>query len=462
MRAVAGHPTPKATPLAEVTFVVLDLETTGGAAHSCEITEVGAVKLRGGQEQGRFETPVDPGASHHPQIVHRFGLTEVITGPAPPMSSVLPALLEFIGDGVIVGHNIPFDLAFLRAGAQRLGYPPLSNDSVDTCMLARRLVRDEVDDCRLSTLARRFDTAVTPCHRAMADAEATAELLHHLLERTAAFGATHLDDLLALPSAAAHPQAAKLRWVAALPRSPGVYLFRDGAGTVLSVGSADDLRARVRDHFTSADGRHVGPLLREAQRLEHIICSHRLEADVLAIRLQHQHRPRYDEEVKRRGRRRFVSITSTGAACHTRVTSTPIVARDGLAHLGPVASPALARALATVVRQCTKPGDDIADAALSELRRRLSDGQRPNRPDPDPTALEQLVEALEVQRRVERLMGRERTRHVLDGMAFDVDHGQLVSAPGSEAATSAPPQRPGSAAAHYDEAMCLESWLERS
>ena len=281
-------------PLVDVTFVVLDLETTGLGPYASAITEVGAVKLRGGQELGTFETILDPGGVDHPHIVHRAGITEIITGPAPPLDSVLPALFEFIGDAVIVGHNIPFDLAFLRAGAERLGYPPLRNASVDTCALSRRLIRDEVDDCRLATVARRFDTAATPCHRAMADARATAEVFHHLLERAAAFGVTHLDDLEALPTTAGHPQAAKLRWVAPLPRHPGVYLFRDGDGQALSIGAAMNLRAHVRSYFASTDRRRIGPLLREARTLDHIVCAHPLEAEVVAIRLQHVHNPRYD------------------------------------------------------------------------------------------------------------------------------------------------------------------------
>lgn len=118
---------------------------------------------------------------------------------------MLPAFAEFIGDAVIVGHNVRFDLGFLRANLTRLGYPPLHNRFVDTYALARRLVRKEAPNCKLRTLARHFRTSADPCHRALDDARATAEVLHHLLERVASSADDALDDLLALPTTAAHP-----------------------------------------------------------------------------------------------------------------------------------------------------------------------------------------------------------------------------------------------------------------
>src|SRR3984893_9930855 len=187
-------------PLAQVTFVVVDLETTGGSPQACAITEVGAIKLRGGECLGTFQTLVNPGLPIPPEITYLTGITESMVFPAPKIGSVLPALLEFIGDAVIVGHNVRFDLAFLRAGMARDGYARLTNRAVDTCALARRLVRDEVHDCRLATLAAHFRTARRPTHRALEDAEATGEVLHSLLERAGCLGVLALEDLIDLPA----------------------------------------------------------------------------------------------------------------------------------------------------------------------------------------------------------------------------------------------------------------------
>src|SRR3954453_11168764 len=102
------------TPLIDVTFCVIDLETTGGSAEDCSITEVGAVKLRAGECLGTFQTLVNPGKAIPPTITVLTGITQAMVLPAPRIDSVLPALLEFVGDAVIVGHNVSFDLRFLR------------------------------------------------------------------------------------------------------------------------------------------------------------------------------------------------------------------------------------------------------------------------------------------------------------------------------------------------------------
>ncbi|MBW3613744.1 MAG: DEDD exonuclease domain-containing protein [Actinobacteria bacterium] len=335
-------------PLAEVTFVVVDLETTGGSPSDCRITEVGAVKFRGGEYLGSFQTLVNPETPIPPQIVYLTGITEAMVGPAPPIDAVLPALAEFIGNAVIVGHNVRFDLGFLRANLRRLGYRALTNPFVDTCSLARRLIREEVANCKLATLARHFRTAAEPCHRALDDAKATAEVFHALVERAAGLGVLALDDLLALPTTAAHPQASKLRWVAALPRKPGVYLFRDGRGEVLYVGRATDLRRRVRSYFAGDDRRKIAGLLREAQGLDHVVCAHDLEAAVLEVRLIHQHLPRYNRQVKAWRRYAYLKLTLGEPFPRLAVVR---VARsgDGALYLGPLPSSAAAKLVAEAV-----------------------------------------------------------------------------------------------------------------
>ena len=208
------------TPLHEVTFAVVDLETTGGSPATCAITEVGAIKFRGGECLGTFQTLINPGVPIPPEIVYLTGITQAMVGPAPKIGAVLPAFLDFVGDAVVVGHNVRFDISFLQAALAANGWSRLTNRSVDTCALARRLVRDEVRNCKLSTLADHFRLARKPTHRALDDAVATGELLHVLLERSGPLGVTGLDDLLALPTVKGHPQLAKLKLTLGLPAHP--------------------------------------------------------------------------------------------------------------------------------------------------------------------------------------------------------------------------------------------------
>src|SRR5690606_3594075 len=110
-------------PLREATFCVLDLETTGGNRADDMITEIGVVKVRGGECLGRFHTLVNPGRRIPPQITVLTGLTDAVVATAPRIETVLGSLVDFLGDAVFVAHNAAFDLGFLRAALDRDGRP---------------------------------------------------------------------------------------------------------------------------------------------------------------------------------------------------------------------------------------------------------------------------------------------------------------------------------------------------
>lgn len=349
-------------PLHDVTFVVLDLETTGASPHDCAVTEIGAVKYRTGECLGTFHTIVNPGMPVPPFITVLTGLTDALVAPAPPLSAVLPAFLEFVGPAspatVIVGHNVRFDLGFLDAACDRDGYPRLGHVRVDTVALARRLVRDEVPNLRLATLASHFRTSVAPVHRALEDARATAEVLHGLLERAGCLGVLGLDDLVELPRMRAHPSSDKLRLTTSLPRRPGVYMFRDRAGRLLYVGKATNLRARVRSYFGSDDRRKVPQLLRELATIDHIECSHPFEAAVRELRLIQRYEPRFNREAKAWRRYAYVKLASNER--FPRLVVTREARADGSCYLGPFRSSAAAHAVreaiesAAPLRRCTR------------------------------------------------------------------------------------------------------------
>jgi len=324
------------TPLSQVTFCVIDLETTGGSADSCGITEIGAVKLRGGECLGTFQTLVNPGCAIPPQITVLTGITHSMVMPAPRIEAVLPSLLEFIGDAVIVGHNVRFDLSFVQAALERDQRPKLTNRSVDTVALARRLVRNEVPNCKLGTLAEVLRLDHQPAHRALDDALATGDLLHLLIERAGGLGVTGLDDLLSLPKMAGHASAQKLRLTDSLPRSPGVYLFRNSQGDVLYIGKATNLRARVRSYFSGDDRRKVGSLLRETTQIDHVMHPHPLSAAVHEIRLIHEHKPGYNRQLKDWGR--YVYVKLTLSETFPRLSIVKTARDDGALYLGPLSS----------------------------------------------------------------------------------------------------------------------------
>jgi DNA polymerase-3 subunit epsilon len=296
-----------ATPLPEVTFVVVDLETTGLSHTDCAITEIGAVKLRGGECLGELHTLVNPGVAIPSTISLLTGITDSMVGDAPAIDGVLSMFLEFLGPAtvptVVVGHSVRFDVGFLDSALGVRRYAQLRHRCVDTVGLARRLVREDVPDLRLATLARHLGVPTEPTHRALDDARATGEVLHALIELAAGYGVFALDDLVALPTIRPHPSSSKLRLTADLPRCAGVYVFRDRTGSVIRVGTADDLRTHVRSYFAGDTRRKVPQFVLETAAIEHEPIAKALDAAAREQHLLTLHEPRFNRR-RKSGRRR--------------------------------------------------------------------------------------------------------------------------------------------------------------
>ena len=186
--------------LSQTTFVVLDLETSGASPKTgSAITEIGAVKVRGGEVLGIFKTFVNPETSLPPFITELTGITDEMLVDAPKIESVLPLLFEFLGSDkstVFVAHNAPFDLSFLKASAALHGYAWPNFRVIDTVKAARFvLTKDDVANYQLGTLAIYFRTEIAPNHRALDDALATVDVLHALIGRVGSLGINTLAEL---------------------------------------------------------------------------------------------------------------------------------------------------------------------------------------------------------------------------------------------------------------------------
>jgi DNA polymerase III epsilon subunit family exonuclease len=286
------------TPLSEVTFVVIDVETTGGSPATSSLTEVAAARYRGGELLATFQTFVHPDQRIPPFITALTGISDAMVADAPTIGAMLPSLLEFIGGAVVVGHNVRFDLSFIDHALIATGRDRMANATVDTLALARRLVRDMVPNCKLGTLAAELRLPHRPSHRALTDVLATGDLLHALLERAGSFGILGLDELLDLPRLVGHPQAAKLRLTTRLPHRPGVYWFTDATGDVLYVGKATDLQTRVRSYFTGDRRPKIGRLLRQLHAVHHRVCPDPLTAEVIEGRLIRAWSPPFNRQGK--------------------------------------------------------------------------------------------------------------------------------------------------------------------
>ncbi|WP_084707633.1 DEDD exonuclease domain-containing protein [Aestuariimicrobium kwangyangense] len=353
------------TPLAAVTFVVVDLETTGGGEGDT-ITEIGAVKVRGGEVLAEYQTLVNPATAIPPLIAVLTGITNQMVAGAPRLPEVLPSFLEFAAGSVLVAHNAGFDVGFLKRAAKLHDHPWPGFLVVDTVALARQsLLKDEVPNCKLATLAAFFRTTTQPNHRALSDARATVEVLHGLLARVGNLGVSTLEDLTEFTHRVSPQRRAKRALAQGLPDSPGVYWFwadlPDGqAGTrreVLYVGKSRSLRTRVRSYFTASEKRgRIEEMVRVADGVDHVVCSTELEAEVRELRMIAAHAPRYNRRSKRQHRTHWVKVTQEA---FPRLSVVRQVTDDGARYWGPFGSSQAAQegclALydAFPIRQCT-------------------------------------------------------------------------------------------------------------
>ncbi len=383
-------------PLSEVTFCVVDLETTGGSPADSRITEIGAVKYRAGERIGVLETLVNPGVPIPPHITHLTGIDELAVSGAPPIESALPSFAEFARGCVFVAHNARFDFTFLNVALSRLDYDPIPPPPICTARLARRVVWPDVPNVRLATLAQYFRTAARPEHRALADAEACAEVLLGLLHLGERLGILTLGDLHGTVRARGRPNFAKIGLADHLPRAAGVYLFEGRDGRVLYVGKAKDLRGRVKSYFYGDSRKKIEDLLAETAAVEGIACSSELEALVLESRLIRQHEPKYNRRGKTWRRYAYLKVDTADAFPRVKVVRDP---KGEGAFLGPFPSSHHARLAkealedAFPIRRCTRAmrvSTRFAACALAEMGRCLA----PCEGGPDTERYGELVRSL--------------------------------------------------------------------
>lgn len=300
------------TELHDVTFTVVDLETTGANASQGDITEIGAVKSRGGEIIGEFQTLVKPTRSVISPFVERLtGITNSMVATAPELAAVVPMFLEFAHGTTLVAHNAEFDVGFLKEACARLDYPWPQFAVLDTVRLARLTVtRQEVRNHKLGTLAAFFNAPTPPVHRALDDARATHHVLQCMFERFGSVGVTTLEEVQSLRPQGWKVRQSKKHLARDVPHAPGVYMFVDGSQRVLYVGSSRDMHARVTSYFNAAETRgRMAEMVTAAQSVRTIVCPTELEARVREVRLIDELQPPYNRRSRGASRETWLKLT---------------------------------------------------------------------------------------------------------------------------------------------------------
>jgi DNA polymerase III epsilon subunit family exonuclease len=369
------------TPLEGAELVVFDLETTGLSAASCRMCEIGAARVRSLEIVETFETLVNPGTTLPAPVAALTGIREAELRRAPRPEHALRRFLSFAGNAPLVAHNARFDLAFLDSEVERLTGRRCAAPVVDTVWLARRLLTGRTERVSLARLAHFFGVSVEPCHRALPDALATAEILVALIGLAQERGARTVGDLVELAAPRARRLSTKRTLIAGAPTLPGIYRFRDRNETVLYIGKARDLRARLRSYFSGGRQRPaVEAALGALERVEWDVLGSELEAALEELRLIRRLRPPANARAGRPDRYVYLTRRKKGWA---------VVTDPG--PIGPVRSKRRAQLAARALDGFD--GHDPA-AALPALRARLRSHSRDLRFE-DAARLRDRVTALE-------------------------------------------------------------------
>jgi DNA polymerase III subunit epsilon len=349
-------------------FVALDVETTGLKPSRQRIIEIAIIRYREGQAVGSYETLLHPDRAIPEFITKLTTITNEMVEDAPRFRKVAQEVTEFIGDSLIVGHNVRFDIGFMNAELGRLDLPPLINERLDTMGLAVRLLR-QLRKPSLDRVADAVGLSPRKIHRAGGDARLTAEVALRLVDEGVRQGVTSIDQLKAAATIAEpkpRDDVGRARSVldrgllADIPRKPGVYLMHDARDQVIYVGKAKNLRERVSSYYSQPIGytRKMDGLIESVTRIETRVVGSELEALLLESQLIQKLQPRYNTAMRRSEHYPYIKVDTVNP--WPRV----LVARnrkdDGARYFGPYRNATSARKTVEVInsvlplRTCTR------------------------------------------------------------------------------------------------------------
>jgi len=333
-------------------FVVVDLETTGHRPDDGGVTEIGAIRLEGLREVGRFETLVHPGRSIPSFVTKLTGISDAMVAGSPPLSDVIGGFAEFADGAVLVAHNAAFDARLLDHACRRWIGRPLGMPTLCTVKLAQRLMPEQ-RRTSLEALSAHFGLADGKRHRAMADAERTVDLLSRFVPMLQERGATRVHQLIEAQEDPVTPRRLEIRVRQAdledLADAPGVYRLIGREEEPLFVGRANNLRERVLQYFLDVDhmsDRQLG-MVAKTYEVSFTRCGSPLEAALLEASEVHRLEPAYNRGDRHLPRSSFVKVTVRSPLARVFVAGR--VSADGALYIGPLRGRAFADDAAELV-----------------------------------------------------------------------------------------------------------------
>ncbi len=159
-------------------YTVVDIETTGLSPSRDEIIEISALKVRSGQIYDEFSKLIKPKTKINSFITHLTGITNEMVISAPAINEILPEFINFVSNDIILGHNVKFDLNFIRTNLENCGFASLLNQSMDTMILGRKYCK--LKSHSLKNLAIHYNVSIAGHHRALNDCHITHNIYQNI------------------------------------------------------------------------------------------------------------------------------------------------------------------------------------------------------------------------------------------------------------------------------------------
>lgn len=383
-------------------LAIIDVETTGLRPRNHRITEVAIVLVDADDRQSSWSTLVNPERSIPEQISKLTGIKNQDVAHAPTFHSIAPTVLDLIGNRLVVGHNVEFDVGFLNAELRRAGQSALVNPTIDTLALADAVLPG-LRRLSLAAVAKKLEIPRKSAHRAAPDAELTGDVFERL--RAIAHDAGHgsLESLqeLGTPRRRRRRRSSKdsgrgrsildRSLLADIPHAPGVYIMRNADDRVIYVGKAKDLYKRVSSYFSEPLGytRKMDGLLASIDTIEVEVVGSEFEALVLESELIRRYRPRFNRQQRNVEQYVYIKVDVTNR--WPTVTTSRDRADDGARYFGPFRSQRHARDAVRLIndalplrtcRRSFKDGRSLGSACV-ELQLKRCPGPCLGIADPD-------------------------------------------------------------------------------
>jgi DNA polymerase-3 subunit epsilon len=338
------------TSIHDTVFTVFDVETTGLSAQSNRLTEIGIVKLKGGEIIDEYETLINPGEFVPPYITQLTGITNEMVHKKPLFDELAPRILEFINTEesnitILGGHNVRFDYSFLNASLVRAGYNKLDYPALCTARLARRLNRS-LPSKSLDSLKRHYGIHTKRKHRALDDARATAQILAHFIEQLVnEFEFETVDEIIGFQyrkifeESKLTPRFKKLKLnLKDVPRKPGVYFMLNKNDEIIYIGKAKNLKDRLGSYFyhNVSHSVKIKKLVRYVHRVDWETTGSELSALLTESRMIKSHKPRFNSAIK--SYRKFPFIKIDVHRTFPKVHKVFEIIPDGAKYYGPFSS----------------------------------------------------------------------------------------------------------------------------